>query len=441
VSSPQALPAGSLKGWRARLARFDVLPTGTIPVAAGLAVSGLTAYGFLAIASRALGPQKYAPLSVLWTLVFLAAPGLFLPLEQEVSRAISARRTRGVGGRAVVLRAAAAGGAVAVLVCVAVAAARGPLVSTLFDGDDMVLVGFVVAVVVYLLYFLARGVLSGNGAFGTYGVLLGVEGVVRVACCAGLALAGVRLTGVYGLDVGLPCLAGVAVAVIAGRGLLAPGPPARWAEISHAVGFLVAGSLLGQFLVNVGPLAVKVLARSSETAAPGTFLNGLLIARIPLFFFQAVQASLLPALAALAATGKLAEFRHRLLRLLIGVALVGAASVAGSTLLGPYIVSHFFGSGFVLRHLDMALLATSSSIYMVALALVQAVIALSGHRLVPLGWLVGVLAFLATAGAASAVAPGLDVLLRVEVALVAGSSAALAAMAVLLLRRFAAASA
>ena len=83
----------------------------------------------------------------------------------------------------------------------------------------------------------------------------------------------------------------------------------------------------------------------------------------------------------------------------------------------------------------MALLAAASGIYMVALAMVQAQIALSGHRLVPAGWLAGVVAF----AVALAVAGGMGVVLRVEVALVAGSLISLVAVAAMLRSRFRAA--
>ena len=41
----------------------------------------------------------------------------------------------------------------------------------------------------------------------------------------------------------------------------------------------------------------------------------------------------------------------------------------------------------------MAMLALGSAIYMIALALAQAVIALSGHALVAIGWTIGMVTF------------------------------------------------
>src|SRR4051794_9862797 len=78
--------------------RSNPLPEGTLAVGAGLIVSGITSYGFLAISARALGPERYAPLGVLWALTYVVCPGVFLPLEQEVGRALSSRRAKGLGG-------------------------------------------------------------------------------------------------------------------------------------------------------------------------------------------------------------------------------------------------------------------------------------------------------------------------------------------------------
>ena len=66
------------------------LPSGTIPVGLGLVVAGLSAYGFQVIAFRVLGAEPYAALNGLWVTAFVLAPGLFLPLEQEIARALAA---------------------------------------------------------------------------------------------------------------------------------------------------------------------------------------------------------------------------------------------------------------------------------------------------------------------------------------------------------------
>ena len=74
-------------------------------------------------------------------------------------------------------------------------------------------------------------------------------------------------------------------------------------------------------LLNAGPIAATLLADDDQDASSSRqFAYGVLLARIPLFLFQAVQAALLPRLSRLAARGELDEFRAGLRRLLMLVA-------------------------------------------------------------------------------------------------------------------------
>ena len=90
-------------------ARKLPVPEGTYAVGLGLLISGITAYGFQILAFKGLTKSEYAALNGLWILVFVVAPGFFLPLEQEVGRAVADRRSRPLGGGPVVKKAARAG--------------------------------------------------------------------------------------------------------------------------------------------------------------------------------------------------------------------------------------------------------------------------------------------------------------------------------------------
>ncbi len=87
---------------RGRVRVMALVPEGTFSVGAGLTVSGVTTYGFQILAFRGLSKPNYAALNALWVFVFVLAPGVFLPLEQEVGRALAARKVRSVGGGPVV---------------------------------------------------------------------------------------------------------------------------------------------------------------------------------------------------------------------------------------------------------------------------------------------------------------------------------------------------
>lgn len=408
--------------------RRSPLPAGALAVAVGLVVAGLSTYGYLAISARSLGASRYGPLSALWAMVLIGGAGLFFPLEQEVARAVAARRERGEGVGPLVKRAAALGG-VATAVVVALLGALHVQVGELLDDQPLLGLGLAAAVPGYAGQYLARGFLSGTSRFDRYGLLLAVEGALRLAGSVGLALGGVKSAGPYGLVLGLAPVLALVVAREVPAGMQEAGPLAPWPELSHALGHLLAASVLSQVLVNVGPLVVKALASLSEREKAGRFLANLVLARVPLFLFAAVQAALLPSLSRLAATGRLRELTTSLLRLMLVILAVCSAAVLVAATVGPAIVDTLFGRGFALGDGDLALLAAATSAYIVALASSQALIALVSHRQTTLGWLAGLVAF-----AAATSLPG-EVVTRVERGLLAGAASAAVVHSALLVRQ------
>ena len=178
-------------------------------------------------------------------------------------------------------------------------------------------------------------------------------------------------------------------------------------------------------LVNAGPLAATILREPNEKALVTQFGWGVLLARVPLFMFQAVQAALLPRLARLAARDEIAEFRSGLTRLLKVVLAVAVTGTIGAYLLGPFVIDKFYGA--TLSKKTMAMLALGSALYMFALALAQAVIALRGHALVALGWGIGMVTLVLVTWLSSD-----NLFRRIEYGLVASSAAALVAFSLAL---------
>ena len=398
----------------------------TVPVGLGLLVLGVTAYGFLVVSARALGPHRYGSLSALWALVFLAGPGFFLPLEQEVGRSLAARRALGTGDGSLLRRAALLGGLLTGILVLSVLGFRKRLLDSLFDGEALLLVGLVLSLVGYFAEHLVRGSLAGRGRFRPYGLVLGVEGTLRLVGCVALALAGVATAGPFGVVLGGAPILAALVGLRARTDVVDPGPPAPFRTLTTALGWLLAASLSAQLLVNAGPLAVKALASDREQAAAGQFLAGLVLARVPLFLFQAVQASLLPRLSELDATGRHSDLRSGLRRLLFVVVGVVVVSVAGAATVGPRVLQLAFGVDFRLGRGDLVLLAGGSGAYLLSMTLAQPLIALSSLERVAAGWLTGVGVFLLTTAALD------GLLLRVEVGFLVGSVVAAATMGALL---------
>jgi len=389
----------------------------------GVVVSGLAAYGYLLESARAVGPRVYAGLSAQWALLLLVGPGVFFTLEQEIGRAVAARRSVGLGSRPVVARAAAVGGVLLVIMLVACSVASKPLSDRLFDGDRLLLVGTLIGLVGYYAQFLARGVLAGLGDFRRYATIVATEGLLRLLPCVVMASLAVSSGGPYGIVFGLAPLTAIGFVIGRRRTVAGAGPPATWSELSSALGYLLAASVLAQGLINTAPLAVKLLADKSQEAAAGRFLAGLIVARVPLFLFGALQAALLPNLSRQAATGRWPEFRQGLGRLMLLVTGFGVVSTVGAFALGPTLFPLLFGSRFRLGHVDFAYLGGASAAYMIAAALAQALIALRSYRRMVIAWTAG---FASLAGLLAVPGPLFP---RVEHSFLAGTVVAAIGMA------------
>jgi len=406
------------------------LPTGTLVVGAGLLVAGVSAYGFLALAARSLSKSEVAPLSSTWMLVFLLGPGLFLPLEQEVSRAVAGRRVQGIGGAPVLRRAATVGVGLGLGVLIILIATARLTVDRLFDHQLLLLVGVALGLAGAFAGHLTRGCMSGTAHFKGYGTYLGADGLIRFLGCVVCVLIGVKTAGWFGIAVGIAGLLAVPVALRVERPRLAPGPEAALAEISETLTFLLMASLAAWSIMNIGPVLVNWFATDAQKDLAGQFMPGLVVARIPLFLFQAIQAALLPKLSGLATAGRISDFRTGLKRLLIVVAGLAVIGTIVGALLGPFAVEVMAGSKYDLSHRTMGMLAAGSGFYMLALAIAQALIALKGHRRQACAWVVGLFALLLTARFASD-----DLYFRVELGLLVGSVVSFVVMGALLLRR------
>lgn len=384
----------------------------------GLLIAGVCSFAFFRVGKIALGDEEsFKPVISLWFATFALAPGFFLPLEQELGRALSARRALGQGGRPVLRRVLALGCALTVAVVIGFAA-TAPLLHSYFDDNWVMVLALVVAIVAYAPAHLSRGIASGSGRFRAYAIVMGGDGVIRIIACLFLAVVGVKAVGPYAFVVALAPLVGVIVVASRGQLRTEPGPEASWQEVTPNLGWLLLGSVMAAGLVNAGPIATNVLAGSGDDALVTRFGYGVILSRVPLFLFQAVQAALLPRLSRLAARNEMSEFRAGFRRLLMLVIAVGATGTIGAWVLGPFAVRTLYDSELSRR--TLAVLALGSVFYMIALAAAQAVIALHGHALVAIGWTAGMAGFVISTAAIRG-----EVFRRVELGLLIGSFVAM----------------
>jgi O-antigen/teichoic acid export membrane protein len=410
----------------------QTLPEGTGAVGSGLAVSAITSYVFVVVALNALTGDTKAAFSAFWAVIFVAGPGFFLPLEQEVGRALAHRRAQGLGGGPLVTKAAKLGGIITVLLVLATIATAPLLSDQLYHGDSVFVAAVAVGIVAFYVVHLTRGVLAGQGRFRAYGELLAAEGIIRLLAGGVLALVGFERAGGYAMALALAPFLAVAFALRRQRDVLEPGPDAPYSELSASLGWLLMGSVIMQVLAYSPLLGVNLLADDeADKAVAAGFASAFFVARVPVLAFQAVQGTLLPKLAGLAGSGRHDDFRRgitRLLAVVVGIAVLGTV---GAATLGPTVGKILF-KDFTLDAKGLALLAAGSGAFIIALTLAQALMALGGYRLMVASWAAGLAVCVAIMATVS------DLEMRVEVGFLVGALVAALGMfvaATLTLRR------
>jgi O-antigen/teichoic acid export membrane protein len=407
---------------------LGLLPSGTLLVGAGLAVLGAGSFAQLAIAGHSLSTAGMAAMSVLWSIVFWAGLGLFLPVEQELIRLVAARQATGEGTLPVVRRAAAAAGGILAVTLVPFAVAARPLADALFGGDIGMVAALAAALLSLAVTAVTRGILAGLGRFTAYGSQLAIDGGLRIALACVLGVAGLRSPAAFGLTLAAaPLLSAACTLAPLLRGLR-PGPAVSWKVMGRGLVLLIATMLLAQLVLNVAVINVRLLS-PGDPAVAGALLAAMVLARVPLFVFTSLQVSLLPGLAGAVAAGDRARFRQLAAR---GCAIAAALGICGAVpavILGPWLVRVLFAARPVLGHVDFAWLAAGTLCYLLAMVLGQSAMALSRHHDQLLAWLAGaVVLVVVTLG------PG-EVRRRVEVAFALSSLTVAAVLALALFLR------
>jgi O-antigen/teichoic acid export membrane protein len=397
-----------------------------IPLLGGLVIQAITTYAVLVIAGRSLGASGFGALSGLYVLITSIATGLFLPLEQEVARRRGDERGRQVSDdsllvRAITLALIAAGGAVVIVL------AALPLSLRLLGHDPQLVAALCVALPGYALCFTSRGEFAGRRQLVRYGVQLGVEGVSRLVGALILVVLDVHSPGWFGwLFAAAPWLAYL-VSVL-GWKRPPQGEAVRGPGLARPVGLLVVSCLASQLLINAGPLVVAVLARASDRAHVGVFLAALVIVRLPVFLFTAVQPSFLPAMAEHAAADRRDSFVRLVRRVLLASSALVVLSTAAAVAIGPWGLHLLFGFRYALSRWTFFEMTLAVGLFLISAILAQSLLGRGEHAATTAGWLAGL------AGLAAGTALGHDAVARAGSGFLVGALVATAVLGCLLLR-------
>ena len=416
-----------------RASILGLLPRGTLPVGAGLMVVGAGSYAHLAVAGHTLPASAMAAMAVLWSVVYLLALGVFLPVEQEMSRLVAARTAVGEGAGPVVRRGAALTAAILAVMLVAIAAAARPLADRLFGGDIAMVAVLASALCALAIASVSRGTLAGQGKFGAYGRQLAFDGGSRVALAGALGAAGLRSAVAFGLILTIAPLMAVTATLGPMLADLRPGPAAPWKTMGSRLGLLITTMLLAQIIINAAVVSVRLLSPDAPALA-GAMLTAVVLARVPLFVSMSVQTSLLPGLAGAVSADDQVRFRRLVPRGCLIVTILGIAGGLPATVLGPWLSRVLFGVRPILGQAAFGWLAAGTLFYMLAMVLGQAAMSLSRHRDQVLAWLTGAAVLAVVTISPGGIVPG-EARVRVVAAYALGSFTAALALAMALMVR------
>ncbi|MGW7451441.1 lipopolysaccharide biosynthesis protein [Streptomyces sp. NPDC054787] len=398
------------------------LPPGTVAVAGGTVVLGAASYVHLGVAGHSLSTAAMANVSVLWTIVMSVGIGVFFPIEQELTRIVSARVVLGQGSAPVLRRATLLTGGILAVTLLVLGLGAGPLADLLFHGDRALVAALGGAFAGMAACYLTRGLLAGLGRFGAYGTQLAVDGGLRIVLAFACAVFGLHSALALSLILAVAPVVATLVTLPALLRAVGPGEPIAWRELWGGLGLLVCATLLSQLVVNAAVMSTKLLA-PTDSALIAALMSALVLARVPLFVFGSLQASLLSGLSAAFTAGDRTAFWAMLRRIGLVVGALGLLGGVPATVLGPWLIEVLFGAEEpVLGCLDFFLLSAGTVAYMFAMVLGQALMVFKRHNLQLLCWAVGTAVLVGIT-----LAPG-DVALRVIVAYALGSTATVLAM-------------
>ena len=356
--------------------------TGTTSMVVGTFLAALGAYLFQLIAGRTLGPEAFAPITVLWTIQFLVFTTVFMPMEQLTIRrlALDEPRRSPFGLYAAVIGASAA----AVVVFCALTLDR------LLDGEVLYLPIAGALIVAYGGFALGRGFLAGHRRFHEYGLSTFAESTLRLALAVALLAAGVSALG-------------LAWTLVVGALVVWIWHPFRGERArTRAVGAVPearAGSDLASFvtanaasqtIVAAGPLVVGFLGAPPKDVS--VFFETFLLFRAPLTIAYNLVSRVLQPFARLVTEGRIGVLRVWTGRLAVAGVVLAAVAYGVGRSIGPDLVALLLGEEFRPGAGLAGYAASGVVLATVALFCQQALIAMHRTTVLALVWTLGLAA-------------------------------------------------
>jgi O-antigen/teichoic acid export membrane protein len=352
-------------------------------LAVGSAVSGVMAYVFFALSTRALGAESAAPVSVLWTYWSFASAALTFPLQHWIARSVAAHDGEGSVHQAIPRVAG-----LVVIASLVVGLLAWVTRDQLFHRDDVWFPLLVAAVTLGSGFIgVVRGSLTARRRFGSVAWALAAENGSRCAVGIVLVVANVDSSLAYGC-----CLAGGALIGLLWPSALRFSREQATASTESALRFIsgaASGQLVSQAVLTGGPVA---LALSGGSPAEVTALfAGLALFRAPYTLVIGLVSALTGRLTRLVVLGHHAALRRFRLTTLAGTFLALLVAAVVGDAFGPWAVRLIFGDEVELDHVACLLVALGSTFALATLVVTVSVMAQSRSASIARSWVIALL--------------------------------------------------
>ena len=385
----------------------------------GIGALALGSYLLLAITGRALSPHEYSMFAAFWSVVMGLILGATAPLETFGLGTTSINQDKLQIDRQFIdaIRLVFS----IVLICILLILPWS--VPRVFDGHWSFLFATVLALVGFLFTYSARGILIVEHKSSRYAQLMSLESLLRIL----LALLLIAVIGAGGSSVALAVsLAALAVGALSYYSvrfhieLKIRGSNLSLKNTGTFTPLLIA-SMATLLLLNLGPFVVQYLA-GAQAAAAGVFLNALTLSRIPIMLGPVLQARLVPSVVAILSREQFPTLFKLIGRGVRTLIIGGVIFVVTFSLFGNMVIDVLFGGTTKLNHLDLALLAVPTVLYLFAVTFQSVLVALKQTKSIAKAWSVGLGSYFL------ALLVPVDAILKVEIA---GVIAMLAVVALL----------
>jgi O-antigen/teichoic acid export membrane protein len=359
---------------------------GTLIIVGATAASAIAVLVFQAAASRELGTDGFAPIAVLWTVMFLLYTVLQLPAEQHLTRALVV--TRSPDDLRSVYRAMLGAFGLALIIGTVFAAVT---VDRFFEGQ-WVYVAITAAIVISRsIMATARGSLAGHRRFASYGATIAIEAAALLVGGLGVMLldGNAIAFAVIMFLAPLATLLSRPFAPIEGHGDRPDTEPQR----ASFLAWLIVATAASQAIIAGGPIAVSFIGGTA--AAVSIFFTSFALLRGPITSAYNLVARVLPDFTELANSDdphRLWQWGPKLVGFGAIVAIIGA--IGAGLFLRPF-VGAIYGEAFRPPQLAAIFGGASIGLGLGALFATQMYTAAAkGPRLVT-GWLIALAASLA----------------------------------------------